>query len=183
MIKRLTTLAAAAGLLCAASGTAFAGSQTATVTVTGSVTQSCTAFSPASDTLTFPAYDSFNNASTALGATNHLAFTTHCTKGSSNVSWTVNGGLNYANAKTSGDRAMKSATASDYLDYNLYQDSPGGTLWNFSTSTGSGTAVALGTIASSGDTQTLSIYGQEPAGQDPTVATDYGDTVTIAVNY
>lgn len=182
MIKRLASFAAVAGLICAASGTAFAGSQTATVTVSGSVAQSCTAFSPASDTLTFPNYDSFTNASTALSATNHLAFTTKCTK-NSNVTWTVNGGQNYANAKTSGDRAMKSSGTGDYLDYNLYQDSPGGTLWGFSTSTGNGTAVSLGTITSSGATQTLSIYGQEPAGQDPSVAADYGDTVTIAVNY
>lgn len=183
-MKRFGLLALAL-VLASASLTArsLATSNTATVTVNGSVGQSCTAFTPASNTLTFPAYDSFANASTALNASNNLAFTTKCTKGAQSVTWTVNGGSNYGHAKTSGDRAMASSSTSDYLDYNLYQNSPGGTLWGFSTTDGSGTAVPLGTITSSTATQTLNIYGQEPGGQDPSVATDYTDTVTIAVNY
>jgi spore coat protein U-like protein len=182
MFKRFGTLTAALLIASGAlTGSALAGSQTATVTVNGSVSQSCTAFTPTSDTLSFPAYDSFANASTPLDASNNLDFTTSCTKGASNVTFTVNGGSNYANATTSGDRAMKSG--SNYLDYNLYQDSPGGTLWGFNTSTGAGTAVALGTITSSGTVQHLKIYGREPAGQDPAVGASYSDTVTIAVNY
>lgn len=185
MIKRLSILAAALALGAAmTAGPAAAGQNTATVTVNGSVSQSCTAFTPASDTLTFPAYDSFANASSALNASNSLDFTTKCTKGANNVTWTVNGGLNYANAHTSGDRALKTSdNGGDYLDYNLYQDSPGGTLWGFNTGTGAGTSVALGSITSSGTAQHLKIFGQEPAGQDPSVSLNYTDTVTIAVNY
>lgn len=182
MITRLGRLATAMLIASAAlSGPALAGSQTATVTVNGSVTQSCTAFTPTSNTLTFPAYDSFANATTPNDASNNLDFTTSCTKGASNVTFTVDGGANYASATTSGDRAMKSG--STYLDYNLYQDSPGGTLWAFDTGTGKGTGVALGTITSSSALHHLKIYGREPAGQDPTVGASYTDTVTIAVNY
>lgn len=183
MIKRIGTLAVVATAAVAfVVAPALAGSNTATVTINGSVSQSCTAFSPTSGTMTFPAYDSFANASTPLAANNSLAFTTQCTKGAQNVNFTVNGGLNYTNA-ISGDRAMKSNSTTSYLSYQLYSDSGFTTPWAFNGTTGAGTAVPLGTITSSSTNQVLNLYGREPAGQDPSVATDYTDTVTVAVNY
>lgn len=182
MIKQIGTLTAALSLV-----TAFAAvpagattSNTATLTVQGSVTQSCTAFTPQSTTLTFSAYDSFTNATTNDDA-GPVSFTTKCTKGASGVNFTVNGGANYAH--TSGTRALKSATANDYLNYGLFQDSGRATAWAFDAGTGAGTAGPTLTIGSSGDTQTLTIYGRIPSGQDPTVGSDYTDTVTVAVNY
>jgi spore coat protein U-like protein len=183
MTKRFSTLAAAFAVLSPVffGAPGFAANQnTATLTVNGSVTQSCTAFTPASNTLTFPAYDSFNNASTADDA-GPVSFTTKCTKGASGVSFQVDGGLNYAH--TSGTRAMKSGSANDYLNYSLYSDSGRTTAWAFNASTGAGTPAPALTIQSSNDTQTLTIYGSIPAGQDPTTAIDYSDTVTVAVNF
>lgn len=182
MIKRIGTLAVVGATAIAfAVAPAFAGSNTATVTINGSVSQSCTAFTPSSGTMTFPAYDSFANASTPLPASNSLAFTTQCTKGAQNVTFTVNGGLNYSGQ--GGNRAMKSTGLSTLLQYQLYQDNGYSTPWAFNTTTGAGTAVPLGTITSSSTNQVLNLYGREPAGQDPTVASDYTDTVTVAVNY
>ncbi|MGZ3498043.1 MAG: Csu type fimbrial protein [Vulcanimicrobiaceae bacterium] len=182
MIKKPCTVVAACALALVFAGPAFAGSNTATVTINGSVSQSCTAFTPTSGTMTFPAYDAFNNASAVLDAGNSLSFTTKCTKGAQSVNFTVDGGLNYANA-SSGNRAMKSGSTNDYLSYQLYQDSGHATAWPFNTSNGTGTAVNLGTINSSTTNQVLNLYGEAPAGQDPSVATDYTDTVTVAVNF
>lgn len=182
MIKRLGALAAAGALIAfaSASGPVLAASNTASLTVNGSVTQSCTAFTPSTNTLTFPAYDSFVNASSPDDA-GPVSYNTQCTKGSSGVNFSVNGGANYAH--TSGTRAMKSAGTGDYLNYALYSDSGRTTAWAFNAGTGAGSAGPTLTINSSGDTQTLTIYGRIPAGQDPSVATDYTDSVTVSVNY
>ena len=182
MIKRLGTLVAALSLATIGFSAvpALATSSTSTLTVNGSVTQSCTTLSPASSTLTFNAYDSFANASTPVDAT-EVDFTTSCTKGASGVNFSVNGGLNCTHS--SGLRSMHSAHASDYLNYNLYEDNGYATAWPFNTGTCAASAGPTLTISSSTATQTLRIFGQIPAGQDPTVATDYTDTVTVAINY
>ena len=182
MTKRFSTLAAAFAVaaLAFAGAPVFAGQNTATLTVNGSVTQSCTAFTPASNTLTFPAYDSFTNASTAVTA-GPVSYTTQCTKGASGVTFQVDGGANYAH--TSGTRALKSATANDYLNYGLFSDSGYTTAWAFNATTGAGTPGSALSITSSTANQTLTIYGRIPGGQDPTTASDYTDTVTVAVNF
>jgi spore coat protein U-like protein len=182
MIKRLGTLAAAFAVASVvfAAAPAFATSNTSSLTVSGSVTQSCTTLTPASSTLTFPAYDSFNNASTDDDA-GPVSYTTSCTKGASGVNFTVDGGANYSH--TSGTRALHSTSAGDFLNYGLFSDSGRTTAWGFSSSTGAGISGGNLTIHSSTDTQTLTIYGRIPHGQDPSVATDYTDTVTVAVNY
>ena len=182
MIKRLGTLAAAFAVasLVITVGPALAGQNTATLHVAGSVTQSCTAFTPASNTLTFSAYDSFANASTPVNA-GPVSYTTQCTKNASGVTFQVDGGANYAH--TSGTRAMKSTTASDWLNYALYSDAAHSSPWAFNSGTGAGTPGSALSISSSTATQTLTIYGQIPAGQDPSPATDYADTVTVAVNF
>ncbi len=182
MIKSFGTLAAAFGMasLALAMAPALAGQNTATLTVNGSVTQSCTAFTPTSNTLTFPAYDSFANATVPDDA-GPVSYTTKCTKGASGVNFQVDGGANYAH--TSGTRAMKSTTAGDYLNYSLYSDAGRTTAWAFNSSTGAGTPAPNLTIGSSGTSQTLTVYGRVAAGQDPTTASDYSDTVTVAVNY
>jgi spore coat protein U-like protein len=182
MIKRLGTLAAAFAVVSLgfATGPAFATSSSSTLTVNGSVTQSCTTLSPATSTLTFSAYDSFANANSPVNAS-EVDFTTSCTKGASGVNFSVNGGQNCTHS--SGLRSMHSSTASDYLNYNLYEESTHSTVWPFNTSTCAASAGPTLTISSSSSTQTLKIFGQIPAGQDPTVASDYTDTVTVAINY
>lgn len=183
MTKHFSILTAAFAVL----SLAFAGApglaanqNTATLTVNGSVTQSCTAFTPATNTLTFPAYDSFNNASTPDDA-GPVSYTTQCTKGATGVTFQVDGGANYGHI--SGTRALKSATANDYLNYSLFSDSARTAAWGFNASNGAGTPGSALTITSSTANQTLTIYGRIPAGQDPTTASDYTDTVTVAVNF
>lgn len=180
MIKRFATLAAA-GLLTSAAlfaGPAFATSNTQGLTVNGSVSQSCTTLSSA-QTLTFTAYDFQTNASTPDDA-GPVSYTTQCTKGSS-VAFSVNGGANYAH--TSGTRAMKSTSTSDYLNYALYQDSSHANAWAFDSGTGAGTNGPTLNPTSNTQTLTLTIYGRIPAGQDVSVATDYTDSVMVAINY
>jgi spore coat protein U-like protein len=180
MIKRFGTLAAAftVASLAFATGPVFAGSQTQSLTVNGSVTQSCTTLSSA-QTLTFTAYDFQTNA-TAADTAGPVSYTTKCTKGSS-VAFSVSGGSNYSH--TSGTRAMKSQSTSDYLNYGLFQDSGYSTAWAFDSTSGAGTNGPTLNPTSDTQTLTLTIYGSIPAGQDVSVATDYTDSVTVAINY
>lgn len=180
MIKRFGTLSAAIALaLTASAGTAFAsGQQTQSLTVSGSVSQSCTTLSSA-QTLTFPAYDFQANA-TAADTAGPVSYTTKCTKGSS-VAFSVNGGGNYGH--TSGTRAMKSSQTGDYMNYGLFQDSNDQTAWAFNSGSGVGTNGPTLNPTSDTQTLTLTIYGSIPAGQDVSVANDYTDSVTVAINY
>lgn len=173
------TLAAAAAIASAPVSAAT----TSPVAVTGSVMQSCTAWTP-SGSLTFaPKYDVFSSAS----PTGSASLATRCTKGAS-VTFAVNGGQNYTHASPGGFRAMTDGS-SHYLSYQLYQNSGLTAAWAFSASTGTGTAVGqtgLGNAA--GETMTLNLYGQVPAGQDAFVSANsksllYQDTVTVTVNY
>ncbi|HET7814882.1 MAG TPA: spore coat protein U domain-containing protein [Candidatus Baltobacteraceae bacterium] len=179
MFKRFGTLSAALALAVAASaGTAMATSNTQGLTVTGSVGQSCTTLSSA-QTLQFSAYDFQTNA-TAADTAGPVSYTTSCTKGSS-VAFSVNGGANYAH--TSGTRAMKSSSTSDYLNYGLFQNSNDTTAWGFDSGTGAGTNGPTLNPTSKTQVLTLTIYGSIPGGQDVSVATDYTDAVTVAINY
>lgn len=132
--------------------------------------------------MTFPAYDPFSNKIAPDNDTSPATFATNCTKGASNVFYTVSGGSNCTNSPISGTRAMKSGT--NFLAYQLYQDSGYSTAWAINTSTCAGTTqLSSGTILSSTQNLTFSIYGQIPAGQNPIVAVDYTDSVTVAVNF
>lgn len=182
MSKSVAVLLAVAGVYALTVGVAPAGTQTANVTITANVTQSCTALTPSSGTMTFPAYDPFTNKTTPDNLTTPATFTTNCTKGASNVYFTVSGGNNCTNSPVSGTRAMKNGT--NYLAYQLFQDSGYATPWVINTSTCAGTTqLSSGTITSSSQNLSFSLYGQIPAGQDPAAASGYTDTVTVAVNY
>jgi spore coat protein U-like protein len=97
------------------------------------------------------------------------------------VAFSVDGGSNFSH--TSGTRAMKSTTASDYMNYGLFSDSADTTAWAFNSSTGAGTNGPTLNPTSNTQTLTLTIYGSIPAGQDVSVASDYTDSVTVAINY
>lgn len=171
-----------AGLAALSTVPALASTHTASVTINGSVSQSCQAFTPSTaQSITFGAYDSFANATTDLDDNTGVAFTTQCTKGAT-VNFSVDGGLNYAGTPVTGTRALKDAN-NNYLAYNLYRESTHSNLWAFNTSTGAGTNVSAGTIASSADNQTINLYGRVPHGQDPAVSSTYGDTVTVTVSF
>lgn len=181
MAKYLRVLVVA-GALALSAGPASAGQQTSTVTITATVAQSCTTLTPSSATMTFPAYDPFTNKTTPDNDATPATFTTNCTKGASNVFYTVSGGSNCTNSPVSGTRALKSGT--NYLAYQLYQDSGYTTPWAINTTTCAGTTqLSSGTITSSTQNLSFSVYGQIPSGQDPVVASNYTDSVTVAVNF
>lgn len=137
-------------------------------------------------TTTFQAKIVIVDACTALSA-NDLDFGTQGVLGSavdqsSTFSVTCTSGASYsiklsagANPSTAGDvntRRMKHGT-SDYVGYNLYSDSPGGTVWDNTTGvsrTGTGSA------------ETVTVYGRVPAQATPP-AGSYTDTVTVTVTY
>lgn len=171
------------GALALSAGPASASTHTTTVGVTATIGAACSALSPNTGaTMTFPPYDAFGNKTLADDAASPAQFTTQCTQGAPNVNFSVDGGRNCTNAPVSGYRAMKSAA--NYLAYQLYESAPpGATAWPFSTSTCAASPGPTLTIASSSATQTLSIYGEIPAGQDPAIGSGYTDSVTVAINF
>lgn len=167
--------------LCA--GPASAATQTTAVSVSATIAGACTALSPGNGvTMTFPPYDPFGNKTLPDDAASPAQFTTQCTQGASNVNFSVNGGSNCTSSPLSGYRAMKSG--SNYLAYQLYESAPpSATAWPFVTSTCAASSGPTLTITSSSATQTLSIYGEIPAGQDPAIGSGYTDLVTVAINF
>lgn len=170
------------GAFVLSAGPVSAGQQTTTVTVSANIPAACTALTPSSATMTFPVYDSFANKTLPDDVSTPATFTTNCTKGASNVFFTVSGGSNCTNSPVSGTRAMKSG--SSYLAYQLFQDSARTLPWTINTGTCAGTTqLSSGAITSSTQNLSFSVYGRIPSGQDPKVAANYTDSVTVAVNY
>jgi spore coat protein U-like protein len=170
-VKIRIPAALAAALLFAAPAFASPGSpKTKTFTVSADVTANCTI--GATD-LNFGSYDPVvANKTTALDV--NTSVTVLCTKGSTGVTVGLDTGIHAAG----GNRFMSNGT--DGLQYELYSDSVGGTVW---ANSGSGlvTWPVFGPIgAGAGVPHT--VYGRVPAGQDVSVGA-YTDTVTATVNF
>jgi spore coat protein U domain-containing protein, fimbrial subunit CupE1/2/3/6 len=149
---------------------AFAASATSSFSISATVTNNCTITTSA---ISFGAYDpTVSNLSTPLDATGSVTIT--CTKGAA-TTLGLSAGANSANA-TGTTRAMKSG--SDYLSYELYQDTGRATVWG-----NSGTSLFTPPVAPSKDPRTFTTYGRIPAGQDVPAGTTYTDTVTATVNF
>jgi spore coat protein U domain-containing protein, fimbrial subunit CupE1/2/3/6 len=162
-------VAGLAGLL-AAAAPAFAGSATSTFSVTASVASNCTI---STTSIAFGAYDPIvANATTPLDTTGSVTIT--CTKGAATTIG-LNAGNNSANA-TGTTRAMKSG--SDYLSYEIYQDSGRSTVWG-----NSGAGLFTPAVAPDKAPRTFTMYGRVPAGQDVPASGSYTDTVTATVNF
>ena len=166
----LSRLVAGAGVAALVAGIAVysqsnveAAQQTSSFTVSASVTANCTISAGA---LTFGPYDPvMTNASTDLDQTSTI--TVACTKGSTGVV-SLDNGLNFSG----GARRMK--TGSNFLAYEMYNDSGRTTVWNAS-NTVSYTAASK---ASTG----LTLYGRVAAGQDVPVGS-YSDTVVATITF
>jgi spore coat protein U-like protein len=172
------TLAIAAGLLVLCSHWAFA-TTNQQVSVTGNVVGDCTT-APATGTLAFGSYSPFS--STDLAPSTPFSFSINCTRGDTALTVAVDGGANYASANPSGNRAMKDSTG-NYLTYQLYEDSGHTTVWPFTTSGGTGTAVSL-TAGGISAANTIALYGVIPHGQTSGPdAGSYSDTIHVTVNY
>jgi spore coat protein U-like protein len=157
---------------------AFAASPVSTANtnnITASVAGNCTvsAFS-----ITFGAYDPLvTNASTPLdNVTNKV--NVFCTKGTAVTSVSLSAGADFGLGPIgAGMRSMKSTVGANYLSFEIYNDSLGGTVWN-TTNTVSGTSTSKGSAINGGFT----LYGRVPAGQDVAVAS-YQETIDATVNF
>jgi spore coat protein U-like protein len=175
-VKTRILLAVAAALMFTVRAAAFAASpgspKTTTFNVSSDVVANCTI---AAADLSFGNYDPVvANKTTALDV--NTSVTVLCTKGASGV----NVGLDTGNHPSGGNRFMLDGASGDTLQYELYSDSAGGTVWG-----NSGTAVVTWPVfgpigAGAGVSHT--IYGRVPAGQDKSVG-HYTDIVTATVNF
>jgi spore coat protein U-like protein len=174
------TAAFAVASLVAGSGPAFAGSSTATLTITATVVGNCTAITPNPGSIAFANYDPFTYpAGTPLKDATAAVFSTNCTQGDG-ISWTVGTGNNCGKGSVTADRAMTDG-ASHYLSYELYQNSSDTTAWAYGSNCGTPTAVAQ-TGGGSTTANTIDVYGLIPGGQNASEAS-YSDAVTVTVNF
>lgn len=169
MKTRILTLAAAAALLLLARS-AVAASKSTTFAVSSSVNANCTI---AATDLDFGAYDPLVANKTAALDVN-TSVTVLCTKGSTGV--TV--GLNLGTHAAAGSRFLSNGT--DSLQYELYSDSAGGTVW---ANSGAGLVSwpVFGPIGT-GAGVAKTVFGRIPAGQDVSIGS-YSDTITATVNF
>ena len=170
MKTRILTLVAATAALLFTAGSAVAGSKSTTFNVTSTVSANCTI--TATD-LSFGAYDPVvANKTTNLDV--NTSVNVLCTKGSAGV--TV--GLDLGSHAAAGNRFMSNGT--DSLQYELYSNSAGGTVWGNS-GAGLVTWPVFGPIGAGGGVS-HTVFGRIPAGQDVSVGS-YSDLVTATVNF
>jgi spore coat protein U-like protein len=159
-----------AGVACAfglAAKTVSAASATANLAVSATVTNNCTI---STLPLVFTPYDPVvANASTNLDGTGTVVVA--CTKGTAP---TVGLGLG-ANAASTVRRMHDGS--SNYLTYELYNDSGRSTVW-----TNAGLGLLSPVAAPSKAARSFTVYGRVPSNQD-VPAGSYTDTVVATVNF
>lgn len=156
----------ALGVLLISTGPALAGSASTSMGVSASVATNCVfKNSPA---IAFGTYDTITGAQVDGSGTISIA----CTKGTVATIALDNGG-NHANA-TGTQRAMKSG--SNYLNYDIYQDSAFATFW------GTSTNAEVEPAAPNATTQTFTAYAKIPSAQDQPQGS-YSDTVGVTVSF
>ncbi|MGB8294835.1 MAG: spore coat U domain-containing protein [Polyangia bacterium] len=160
----LTTI----GVLVASSDSSvMAGSATANLSVTATVSANCTISTTA---VAFPAYDPIvANLSANDDGTGSVIVT--CTRG---TAATIGLGLG---ANASGSQMRMKDAATDYLNYALYQDAGRATVWG-----NSGAGLLSPAAAPDKNPRTFTVYGRIPSAQD-VPAGSYTDTVVATVNF
>jgi spore coat protein U-like protein len=152
--------------LAASFHTVSAGTSTGTLTVTASVAGVCTI---GNATLAFGTYNP--TAATAINMTSTVTLT--CSLGTPyNIGMSAGSGT----GATTSSRLMTAGSTT--LGYNLYRDSGYSLNWGNTV----GTDTLSGTSSTSALTNTITIYGQIPAGENAAVGS-YTDTVTMTVTY
>jgi spore coat protein U-like protein len=162
-MKMMTGLGILTGLACVG-GPASAGTATTTFGVTMAITAQCVINS--TTTLDFGSSGVINanhdtNSPLVVQCTNTTPYAVALNKGS------TTGG-------TITQRLLANGAAT--INYNIYTDTPGGTLWGDGT-----TGVTLGGTGN-GAAQTITIFGRVSAQTTPAPGT-YTDTVTVTVTY
>ena len=159
-MRNIVRIALLAGLAASVPGTAaHAATATSNFTARIVIQNDCTVSSP--NDLDFGTVGLLNsNKDTSMD------FTVTCTNGAAYTIAMDNG----QNANGTTNR-MKNG--SEYVSYELYQDSSYGTVWDASSTVGS---------TGTGTAQTFTVYGRVPPQATPSAGT-YTDTVTITVSY
>ena len=154
-------------LIAGSSRSHASGSASANLSVNASVANNCTI---STSPLAFGAYDPVvANASTNLDATGTV--TVACTKG---ATATIGLGLG---SNASGSTRRMTDGSSNFLTYEVYQDSSRSALWG-----NSGAELLSPSAAPSKSTRDFTVYGRVPSNQD-VPAGSYTDTVTATVNF
>lgn len=172
---KIRSTALALGLvLSAAAGAASAAQVNGNFQVTATVSGSCV-ISGAND-INFGTYDPTGAQGTsALDAQGSIAV--RCTAGSTNVKVALDQGMNADAGSTNETPLRRMVSGSNYLSYQLYQDSGRATVW------GDGSAeLVIPSFASSITPVTLDTHGRIPAGQNAAIGS-YSDTVGVTVTF
>jgi spore coat protein U-like protein len=152
---------------CAAFATpASAGTQSANLGVSATVTANCSVSTTA---VGFGTVDTLS-ASEKLG-TGSVSVT--CTSG---ASWTAAADIGAGSGATFATRRMTSS--GNTLNYTLYTDSNRTIVWG----DGTGTTATVGNTGS-GSAQAFTVYGRVPGGQSSAPAGSYADTVGVTITY
>jgi spore coat protein U-like protein len=165
-MKKTTALA---GLLAASLVPfgAYAASQTASLTVSATVTNNCTITTAA---LSFASYDPVvGNATANLDGTGRV--TVACTRGAAPTI-----GLGTGSSSSGSARRLADGTG-NFLSYDLYQDSGRSVAWS-----NTGTGLLTTTAATSKAARDFTVYGRIAGNQD-VPAGSYTDTVVATVNF
>jgi spore coat protein U-like protein len=153
-----------------AAGTAAAASSASSFAVSASVVAQCAI---TTTPLSFGTYDPIvANKTAPLDATGSVTIT--CTQGAA-ATIGLDPGTNGAFA-TGTTRAMK--TGSNYLSYEIYQNSGRTTVWG-----NAGGGLLTPAAAPSFAPRAFTIYGRIPAGRDVPAGSLYTDTVRATVNF
>jgi spore coat protein U-like protein len=155
-----------------AASIAHAGTNTANLTVTITVTASCTINAA---TLTFPSTPGTNLLSGAVTGSTTVSVT--CTSGSP-YSIGMSNGANYSGT------TRQMASGGNLIGYGLYVDAAYTHPWTTGASNSSCTTTNdcyLGT--GSGSAQSVNIYGQVPTVATAPPSGTYSDTVTMTITY
>ena len=176
---KLVGLVGSAMVACSiGSGAWAAGSNSATLSVTSSVAQTCTV---TTSPLAFGAYDPI--AVSALAGTGSVSV--KCTKGSSGITIDLNAGSHVSGSQ----RRMLGGTSGDFLNYDVTQPATttpwtscaGSTVWG--STVGGSVYTPSGVTWSAAAAQAFTVCGSVPAAQDVSVDGSYTDTVIVTVNF
>ncbi|OUC12167.1 MAG: hypothetical protein B0A82_23945 [Alkalinema sp. CACIAM 70d] len=170
----IRSIAIASGLVLgviAGASAASAGTATANLGTSASVTANCTI---STAPIAFGAYDPIvANASANLDQTGTV--TVACTNGAS-VAVTLGQGANAGAGSSDAAPVRQMSNGTDMMSYSLYADSGRTTVWGNTAGTGvarTGTGVA----------DALTVYGRVGSGQTSVKAGNYSDTVVATVTF
>jgi spore coat protein U-like protein len=168
--KLLLALSLAGLTVISADSPVVAGTATANLPVSVTVSNNCTITSTA---VAFPNYDPIATHATSPDDSTAGAVTITCTKGTS-----ANIGLGLgANASGSQRRMRDTASTPNHINYELYSDTGRATVWGNAAGSWLSPAPAPDKTA-----RTFTVYGRIPGGQDVPAGT-YNDTVVATVNF